>query len=432
MSTPVQDRPHAPDTTSAAPAAAITPVAPAAPAAPATPESAVLAAASAPADVAASAGTTAPAQAPITYTPPRVRRPARRWWQAPARPGDSAALSVIGGALVLALGVVALVIALAANGGFAPRTGNATGGMPGMASYSANAATLGKTAAAKMPQHGTYPAAVPPTATGSVVDVHLTASEKVLAIAPGEAYHAWTFNGTVPGPVLHVRQGQTIHFTLTNDGTLPHSIDFHAAQTPWSKNYQPIGPGQSENFDWIANYPGVFMYHCGTPPAMDHMANGMYGVIIVDPKDGWPNGAAQEFVLVQSEWYTQQNADSTYSLSENKLMAVTPDYVTFNGYADQYRTDPIPVKAGERVRLFVLNAGPSQFSAFHVIGAIFSDTYVDGNPANHMVGDQTITIPPGGGMMMELTMPDAGKYPFVTHSFSGAMNGATGVLNVEP
>ncbi|HKS69314.1 MAG TPA: multicopper oxidase domain-containing protein [Ktedonobacterales bacterium] len=426
MSTPVQDRPvpSAPDTTfeaasASAPAVASTPT-------PVAPEHT-------PAGPAPASTRTLTS---ITYTPPRVRRQTKTWWRAPSRPGDTTALSVIGGALVLALGVVALVIALAANGGFGTRTAATSGsgsGMPGMASSSANAATLGKTAAAQMPKHTTYPVAVPPVASGSgnVVDVHLTASEKLLAIAPGEAYHAWTFNGTVPGPVLHVRQGQTIHFTLTNDGTLPHSIDFHAAQTPWSTNYQPIGPGQSKTFDWVADYPGVFMYHCGTPPAMDHMANGMYGVIIVDPQGGWPNGDAQEFVLVQSEWYTQQNADTTYSLSENKLMAVTPDYVTFNGYADQYRDAPITAKAGERIRLFILNAGPSQFSAFHVIGAIFSDTYVDGNPANHLVGDQTITIPPGGGAAVELTMDQAGKYPFVTHSFSGAMTGATGVFNVQ-
>ncbi|WIG58703.1 MAG: multicopper oxidase, type 3 [Ktedonobacterales bacterium] len=371
----------------------------------------------------------------ITYSPradSRSQSLTSRWFR--RHPGDSAALAVIGGTLIVALTVVSLVIALAANGAFAPNAANSNNsmaGMPGMANYSANAATLGKTAAAKMPPHTTYPAAAPATATGSVVNVNLTAQEKLLAIAKGEAYNAWTFNGTVPGPVLHVRQGQTIHFTLTNDGTLPHSIDFHAAQTPWDKNYQSIGPGQTKSFDWVANYPGVFMYHCGTPPAMDHMANGMYGVIIVDPTNGWPNGAAQEYVLVQSEFYTKQNADTTYSLDENKLMAVTPDYVTFNGYADQYRTDPIQAKAGERIRLFVLNAGPSQFSAFHVIGAIFSDFYVDGNPANHMVGDQTVTIPPGGGAMLELTIPDAGKYPFVTHSFSGAMTGAVGVLEVQ-
>jgi nitrite reductase (NO-forming) len=376
----------------------------------------------------------APTRAAISVAPPSVGRRTTPWWT--SRPGDTAALTVIGGALVMALTLVAVVVALVATGGFGPRTTSGTGGsmpgMPGMASYSANATTLGKTDPARMPKHATYPAAAPTTPTGSVVDVHLTAMEQLIALAPGEAYNAWTFDGTVPGPVIRVRQGQTIHFTLTNSGTLPHSIDFHAAQTPWSKNYQSILPGHSETFDWVANYPGVFMYHCGTPPAMDHMANGMYGAIIVDPANGWPNGAAQEYVLVQSEWYTQQNADTTYSLDENKLMAVTPDYVTFNGYADQYRTDPIPAKAGQRIRLFILNAGPSQFSAFHIIGAIFSDYYVDGNPANHLQGDQTITIPPGGGAMVDLMIPEVGRYPFVTHSFSGAMTGATGVFNVQP
>ena len=418
MTTPIQDRPAV----SEPPAATASPPAPAPVQAPVP----------APAPVTNASPPPAPTLVrSATYAPPRVRPAPRPWWKPGARLGDAAALSVIGGAVVVALGVVALVVALAASGGFGTRTSGANASMPGMTSFSANAATLGKTSAAKMPPHTTYPAAAPATAAGSVVDVHLTATEKVLAIGPGEAYHAWTFNGTVPGPVIHVRQGQTVHFTLTNDGSLPHSIDFHAAQTPWSKNYQPIAPGQSETFDWVANYPGVFMYHCGTPPAMDHMANGMYGVIIVDPTNGWPNGDAQEFVLVQSEWYTQQNSDSTYSLSENKLMAVTPDYVTFNGYADQYRTDPLQVKVGQRIRLFILNAGPSQFSAFHVIGAIFSDYYVDGNPANHLVGDQTLTIPPGGGTMVELTIPEAGKYPFVTHSFSGAMTGATGVISAQ-
>jgi nitrite reductase (NO-forming) len=362
---------------------------------------------------------------------PLVYRRAWNWRSSGSRPGDGAALAVIGGELVIALVLVAVTIATVASGGFGQRTSPAGSGMAGTASYSANAATLGKTDPAKMPTHTTYPAVAPAPAAGSVVDVHLTAREVLIAIAPGEAYNAWTFDGTVPGPVLRVRQGQTIHFTLTNNGHLPHSIDFHAAQTSWSKNYQPIVPGQSETFDWVANYPGVFMYHCGTPPAMDHMANGMYGVIIVDPANGWPNGAAQEYVVVQSEWYTHQNADTTYGLDENKLMAVAPDYVTFNGYADQYRTDPIQAKAGQRIRLFVLNAGPSQFSAFHVIGAIFSDYYVDGNPANHLLGNQTISIAPGGGAMVELTIPETGKYPFVTHSFSGAMTGAIGVINVQ-
>jgi nitrite reductase (NO-forming) len=281
----------------------------------------------------------------------------------------------------------------------------------------------------QVPAHQTYNAQAPVRPQGDTVDINLVVKESVISIAPGVAYHAWTFNGSVPGPILRVRQGQTVHFTLTNDGTMPHSIDFHAAQTPWNVNYQPIAPGKSFSFDWKANYPGVFMYHCGAPPVMDHMANGMYGAIIVDPANGW--APAQEYVLVQSEFYTAKAPDGSYYLDMPKMMNNTPDYVVFNGYANQYKDAPLQAKAGERVRLFLVDAGPSLFEAFHVIGAIFSDVYVDGNPANHLVGDQTVTVPPGGGTVVELTMPQAGLYPFVTHSFSAASIGATGVIQVK-
>jgi nitrite reductase (NO-forming) len=280
------------------------------------------------------------------------------------------------------------------------------------------------------PAHQLYNAQAPATPQGNTVNLTLTVKEVLISIAPGVAYHAWTFNGTVPGPVLRVRQGQTVHFTLINDGTMPHSIDFHAAQTPWSVNYQPVAAGKSFSFDWVANYPGVFMYHCGAPVTMYHMANGMYGAIIVDPAQGWT--PAQEFVLVQSEFYTHQLPDGSYSIDPDKMDAGTPDYVVFNGYANQYKDHPLVAKAGQRIRIFIVNAGPTLFSAFHVIGAIFSDTYVDGNPANHMVGNQTVTIPPGGGMVVELTIPQAGLYPFVTHSFASVGKGAIGVIKVVP
>jgi nitrite reductase (NO-forming) len=282
--------------------------------------------------------------------------------------------------------------------------------------------------ASKVPAHQTYNAAAPAALTGATVNVTLTVKEVVVAIAPDVAYHAWTFNGTVPGPVIRVRQGQTINFTLVNQGTMPHSIDFHAAQTPWNVNYQPVPVGKSFSFTWTAHYPGVFLYHCGTPPVMYHMANGMYGAIIVDPASGW--SPAQEYVVVQSEFYTRQAPDGTYSVDATKLMAGQPDYVVFNGYANQYQTAPLTAKIGQKIRLFIVNAGPSRFSAFHVIGALFSDVYLDGNPANHTVGDQTLTIPPGGAVVAELTIPDAGKYPFVTHSFMDASIGATGVIAV--
>lgn len=145
----------------------------------------------------------------------------------------------------------------------------------------------------QVPAHQTYNAQPPVTPQGDSVDFTLIAKETLISISPD---HAWTFNGSVPGPILRVRQGQTVHFTLTNDSSMPHSIDFHAAQTPWNVNYQPVAPGKRFSFDWKANYPGVFMYHCGAPPVMTHMTNGMYGAIIVDPAAGW--APAQEFILV--------------------------------------------------------------------------------------------------------------------------------------
>ncbi|MBE3559458.1 MAG: multicopper oxidase domain-containing protein [Ktedonobacteraceae bacterium] len=280
------------------------------------------------------------------------------------------------------------------------------------------------------PAHQTYNAQAPAIPQGSTVNLTLTVKESLISIAPGVAYHAWTFNGTVPGPVLRVRQGQTVHFTLVNEGTMPHSIDFHAAQTPWNVNYQEVAAGKSFSFDWKANYPGIFMYHCGTPVTIYHMANGMYGAIIVDPANGW--APAQEYVLVQSEFYTNKLPDDSYSVDPNKLTSGIPDYVMFNGYADQYKENPLTAQAGQRIRLFLVNAGPTHFSAFHVIGTIFSDTYSDGNPANHMVGNQTVTVPPGGGAVVELTIPQAGLYPFVTHSFSDVGKGAQGVIKITP
>lgn len=297
---------------------------------------------------------------------------------------------------------------------------------PAPSSTTSTSATVVPTVA--VPAHETYNAQAPITPQGNIVNVRLEVKEALISIAPGVAYRAWTFNGTVPGPILRVRQGQTVHFTLVNNGSMPHSIDFHAAETPWDVNYQPVAAGKSFTFDWQASFPGVFMYHCGTPPVIYHIANGMYGAIIVDPAKGW--APAQEYVLVQSEFYTHQNPDGSYTVDPTKMMNGIPDYVVFNGYANQYKSAPLTAKVGQRIRLFVMNAGPTQFSAFHVIGAMFYDVYVDGNPVNHMVGNQTLTIPPGGGAVVELMIPAAGLYPFVTHSFADASKGALGIIKV--
>jgi nitrite reductase (NO-forming) len=273
-----------------------------------------------------------------------------------------------------------------------------------------------------------YPPELPPASAETTKHITLEVKDVNLEVAPGVVMKAWTFNGTVPGPTLHVRQGDTVEFTLVNKGSTDHSIDFHAAQTPWDKNYQSIKPGQSLSFTWQANFPGVFMYHCGTPPVMHHIASGMYGAIVVDPAQPLP--PAKEYVLVQSELYLTQQPDGYYTADGAKMNAVSPTYVVFNGYANQYKGAPLMADPGQLVRLWVMNAGPTTFSAFHVIGALFQNTYADGNPANKQSGNQTVTIPPGGGYMVELTIPDAGLYPFVTHSFAYTGLGALGLLDV--
>ncbi|HET9724107.1 MAG TPA: multicopper oxidase domain-containing protein, partial [Actinomycetota bacterium] len=241
----------------------------------------------------------------------------------------------------------------------------------------------------------------------------------------------WTFNGTAPGPVIRVDLGDTVRFTLTNDSSenLSHSIDFHAAQTPWDKNYQPVAPGETLTFDWVARFPGVFMYHCGVPPVMHHIANGMYGAIIVEPKDLEP---AREFVMTSSEFYAgdRPNADGVYEGDVAKMEAVEPTQVVFDGMANRYLTAPLQARPNELIRIWVVNAGPTLTNAFHVIGALFDHVYADGNPTSRLNGLQTYNIAPGAGAMFELRIPDEGLYPFVTHSFAYTGLGAVGVLQV--
>ncbi len=277
-------------------------------------------------------------------------------------------------------------------------------------------------------KHQTYDPALPPASSSPVKEITLHVRDVTGEVAPDVPVDLWTYDGTVPGPVLHVNQGDTVKFTLINDGTTQHSIDFHAAQTAWNKNYVSVDPGKSLTFEWKANYPGVFMYHCGTPPVIHHIGNGMYGAIVVSSPDLKP--VAKEYVLVQSEFYVTQGKDGLYHSDGNKMNAAAPDYVVFNGYANQYKDAPLTADPGERIRLWVVNAGPTTFSAFHVIGAIFDTAYADGDPRNEQHGLQTVTIPPGGGYMVELVIPDAGLYPFVTHSFAYTGKGAMGLIKV--
>jgi nitrite reductase (NO-forming) len=273
------------------------------------------------------------------------------------------------------------------------------------------------------PRDATLPAVEP-----SPKQLTYRALNNAVEIAAGVKYNSFTFEGTVPGPVLHLKQGDEVNFTLSNEAAEGHSIDFHAAQTPWDKNYVTIPPGQTLSFDWKANLPGVFVYHCGTAPVLHHIANGMYGLIIVDPDP--PLEPAREYWLIESEFYAKAGEGDTWDPDMDKMLAPRPDIVAFNGAAFQYKDNPLPAKAGEKIRLYVGNIGPTLFSAFHVIGALFDRVLVDGNPANVLHGIQTYTVPPGGGSTFELTIPDPGLYPIVTHVFAYTELGAVGLLEV--
>jgi len=264
-------------------------------------------------------------------------------------------------------------------------------------------------------------------ALSTPVEFNLTSNDGpsqtiLIARSPETPYRSMNFDRQVPAPTLRITEGDTVHFTLTNQGMMPHSIDFHAAQIAWSRAYQEVAPGASFSFTWTAKYSGVFMYHCGAAPVLMHMADGMYGMVIVDPKGGRPK--AREYIIVQSEFY---GSGGEYT----KMLNDPPDFVVFNGQAFRYKTTPLAAKAGELVRLFLVNAGPSSSSAFHVIGALFSHVEADGHPANAEGMRQTIEVPPGGGALVELTFAEPGTYPFVTHKFSDASKGATGLFKVS-
>ncbi|HLI17456.1 MAG TPA: multicopper oxidase domain-containing protein [Rhodanobacteraceae bacterium] len=272
-------------------------------------------------------------------------------------------------------------------------------------------------------------ARLPPLQAGPAVKVDIVATDRTVEIASGVEYQAWTFGNSVPGPTIHVRQGQTVNVTFTNHGNMQHSIDFHAAMTPPSVNFVEVDPGKSIHFSFVANVPGAFVYHCGTPPVLLHMANGMYGAIIVDPATPLPP-AAESYVIVQGEWYTQQVSGKLMGPNFEMMQEERPDEVVFNGAAFQYRDHPLPVEAGKRVRIYFVNAGPDLWSSFHVIGAIFDKVYPDGDPAHALSGVSTYTVGPGAGAIFDLVIPDPGKYAFVDHDMAHMGLGAQGLFDV--
>jgi nitrite reductase (NO-forming) len=277
-----------------------------------------------------------------------------------------------------------------------------------------------------------YDPQAPALLEGTVHDIVLETIEKEMVVAPGYVQKVWTFGGTVPGPVIRVKVGDTVRIHLKNPAgsELPHSVDFHSSMVAHNDEMTDIMPGEEKVYEWKANYAGVWMYHCGTTPALHHIANGMYGMVIVEPEGGL-EPVDHEFAVVQSEWYLGPQGEVS-DLAKAATGAPSPDFLMFNGVANQYKDNPIQVPTGERVRVFVLDAGPSIDSSFHIVGTIF-DTVIKegvklerGNEGNW--GSQAVDLSPAQGAIVEFVLPEDGTYPMVTHAFNFVGRGALGIF----
>ena len=214
-----------------------------------------------------------------------------------------------------------------------------------------------------------------------------------------------------------------------------HSMDFHAAMVSPQDKYHSIAPGQTIEFEFTLNYPGVFMYHCGTPMILEHIASGMYGAVVVEPKEGYPTRADREYMIIQSEFYAKADPKvkvdkaPLYVLDSNRLRMSQPTHTVFNGMHNVMVKNPLAAKAGERVRLFVLNVGPSKTSSFHVVGTIFDRVWFEGNPDNQMRGMQTVLLGSSNSATVEFMIPEEGSYIMVDHHFANASQGAIGLVS---
>ena len=258
------------------------------------------------------------------------------------------------------------------------------------------------------------------------VIVELDVIEKVMKISDNTEYTFWTCGGHVPGKFIRVRQGDLVDFTLKNmpGNKLAHSIDLHAVTGPGGGAEATMtAPGQSSNFQFRALKPGLFVYHCATAPVGMHIANGMYGLILVEPQEGLSK-VDEEYYIMQGDFYTKGKFDEPglQDFDEDKAIKEQPDYVLFNGRVRSTTGEnALPAKVGETVRLYVGNGGPNLVSSFHVIGAIFNKVYVEGGSVvNRNV--QTTLIPSGGATMVEMKMDVPGVFNVVDHSIFRAFN----------
>jgi nitrite reductase (NO-forming) len=280
---------------------------------------------------------------------------------------------------------------------------------------------------------------------GTTHDIDLRISEPHMTVAEGIVREVWTFGGTVPGPVIRVGLGDTIRLHVVSRppklpglaalmhpavNVHPHALDIHGATGGWNDAMTPIQPGEERTYEFTAEHAGVWMYHGAAPPALLEIANGMYGMMIVEPEGGLDE-VDQELFLVQGEWYLGRLHESA-SLERAAALVPEPDFVVFNGIADQYREHPIQVESGRRIRVFILDAGPNLGSSFRIEGAVFDRVIKEGielevgNSGGW--GSQAVDLSPGQGAIVEFTLAEDGLFPIVTHAWNLAELGASGLL----
>jgi len=269
------------------------------------------------------------------------------------------------------------------------------------------------------------------------VRVDLFSAEVEGRLAEGTTFGYWTFNGKVPGPFIRVRVGDTIDIHLKNsaDSAMIHSVDFHAATGPGGGAAAlQVDPGEEKSMTWKALVPGLYVYHCATPMVSEHIANGMYGLILVEPQDGLP-AVDREFYVMQGEVYTDipfgQHGSAEFSVE--KLLSERPEYFVFNGSVGALtKLHPLHAKVGETVRIFFGVGGPNFTSSFHVIGEIFDKVYALGGVMSApLEGIQTVSVAPGGAVITEFKTKVPGNYTLVDHALARAERGLVGILSVE-
>jgi len=356
------------------------------------------------------------------------------------RSGLAVMFAVIAVAIVLASAVALIFISAGGNDTeLPPSDTSAVAGVTGATAPAHDAgatsgSTTEKVAIAGVERYERPDPTLPAIPAGPVKKFRVEVYEHVTRVSKTQPpTQVWSYaingkyhRGTGVSEPMVVTEGDQVEITLINGGTkaanvtFPHSIDYHSSEVAPNDAFRTIEPGETFKFDFSADHPGVFMYHCATDPVLLHTGAGMVGMMVVKPRNLAP--VDRELWMMQQEYYIGEPGKIA---DQKKMAAKTPDVIAFNGFAAQYKDQPIAVKKGERIRMYVLNAGPSIWSAFHVIGTVFDTTRVEG-----VVGRdaQTINLAPSQGGWVEFTLDAEGSFPFVTHAFGDMVTGAVGVL----